>query len=80
MEAKQGNTYALTEYTITCPVAAAALGFKPLPDKIRDGNMLQSMGLFESKEATAKTIQTMLRLKEGEIQAVMATPLGKADF
>jgi len=80
MEAKKGHTYTLTEENITCPAAVAALGFKPLPDKIRDGDMLQTMGLFESKEAASKTMRSMTRLKQGQIQAVTAAPLAKADF
>ncbi len=80
MEAREGNICHLTESNITCPAAAAALGFKLLPDKIRDGAMLKTMGLFESKEAASKTMQSMARLKAGEIQAVMGAPLEKATF
>lgn len=80
MEARNGNTFTLTEANITCPAAAAALGFKPLPEKIRDGDMLQTMGLFESKEAASATMKTMTHLKPNEINAVTAAPLEKADF
>lgn len=80
MEAKNGASHTLTESNITCPAAAAALGFKPLPEKIRNGGMLKTMGLFESKKAAAKTMQNMTRLEEDEIQAVYATPLEDADF
>lgn len=80
MEAKRGKSATLTAENIACPAAAAALGLLPLPEKIRSGDMLKTLGLFESKEAAAQTMVQMPRIKLGEIKAIAAAPLEDARF
>ena len=65
----------LTAENIACPAAKAALGLGPLPEKISTGEMLCTLGLFTSKEAAAKTMSMMPRIKLGSTKAVVAGPL-----
>ena len=80
MEASQGKKVLLTPETIACPASAAALGFKPLPQKLETGEMLAAYGIFATKEAGSKTIHSMPRLPAGAYQAVAACPLGEAPY
>lgn len=78
MLARQGQTLMLTPEKIACPAAKAALGLGPLAEKISTGEMLCTLGLFESKEAAAKTMRAIPRINLGSTKAVVAGPL--ADF
>jgi len=80
MEAKKGKCATLTKESIACPAAAAALGLLPLPEKISSGEMLKTLGLFETKEAAASTMAQMPRLELGKVKAVAAAPLEDAKF
>ena len=80
MEAKKGRSLSLTAKNISCPAAASALGFLPLPEKIASGGMLKALGLFASNEAAAKTMREMPRLELGKYRAVAAAPLETASF
>ncbi len=80
MEASEGESELLTPETIACPASAAALGFKPLPQKLETGEMLAAYGIFGSKEAGSNTIHSMPRLPAGAYQAVAACPLGQAPY
>ncbi|MGB9915076.1 MAG: DUF169 domain-containing protein [Candidatus Bathyarchaeales archaeon] len=65
----------LTAENIACPAAKAALVFGSLPEKISSGEMLFTLGLFMSKDAAAKTMQTIPCLEAGSPSAVVAGPL-----
>jgi len=75
MLARRGKTLMLNAENIACPAAKAALGLGPLADKISSGEMLCTLGLFMSKEAAAKTMKAMPRMKLGSAKAVVAGPL-----
>lgn len=79
MRARKGEELILTSDGITCPAAAAALGFKPLPEKLKDGSMLQGYGIFQKKESAIKVMEDMPRLQQGEYKAVIAKPLAEWD-
>ena len=80
MEASQGKKVLLTPENIACPASAAALGFKPLPEKLDTGEMLAALGIFASKEAGRNTIHSMPHLPMGQYGAVAACPLGEAPY
>ena len=80
MEAKKGKSLLLTATSISCPAAASALGFLPLPEKISKGEMLKTLGLFASNEAAARTMNAMPRLESGKFRAVAVAPLETASF
>jgi uncharacterized protein (DUF169 family) len=75
MLARQGQTLMLTPEKTACPAAKAALGLGPIAEKISSGEMLHMIGLFENKEAAAKTMKLIPRIKEGSTKAVVAGPL-----
>lgn len=75
MRARKGESLILTKDEISCPAAAAALGFKPLPKNLQDGTMLQGYGIFRYKEAAIKVMNEMPRLEMGIYEAVAAKPL-----
>ena len=75
MLARKGQTLMLTAEDLSCPAAKAALGFAPLPEKIANGEMLCSLGLFMTREAAAKTMSMIPRIRLGEAKAVVAGPL-----
>lgn len=80
MEARFGDRVILHKDNITCPASAAAFGFKPLVEKLRQGEMLFQMGLFASKEAAARTMAMIPRLELGYYQAVALGPLSDINF
>jgi uncharacterized protein (DUF169 family) len=75
MRARKGEELILTKEETSCPAAAAALGFKPLPKNLQDGSMLQGYGIFKDKEAAIKVMEDMPRLEQGRYEAVAAKPL-----
>ena len=75
MRARKGETLVLTKESISCPAAAAAIGFKPLPKNLQDGSMLQGYGIFRDKEAAVKVMEDMPRLEQDKYEAVVAKPL-----
>jgi uncharacterized protein (DUF169 family) len=75
MLARNGQTLMLNAEKIACPAAKAALGLGPLVEKISTGEMLCTLGLFANKEAAAKTMRMIPRIKEGSAKAVVAGPL-----
>lgn len=75
MRARKGEKLVLTKDDISCPAAAAALGFKPLPKNLQDGTMLQGYGIFRDKDAAVKVMEDMPRFEQGKFQAVVAMPL-----
>jgi len=79
MRARKGETLLLTAEDITCPAAAAALGFKPLPQKLEDGTMLCGYGIFEDPESGINVMKQMPRIEQGRYKAVLAKPLKDFD-
>ncbi|HKJ80427.1 MAG TPA: DUF169 domain-containing protein, partial [Ignavibacteriaceae bacterium] len=77
MRARKGEELILTKEGITCPAAAAALGFKPLPKNLQDGSMLQGYGIFRDAESAINVMNKMPRLEQGKYVAVVAKPLSK---
>jgi uncharacterized protein (DUF169 family) len=77
MEARRGEKRLLTPDNVSCPAVAAALGFRPLPDKLASGEMLAGFGIFASAEAGRRTIESIPRLDHGKYAAVALLPLGE---
>jgi uncharacterized protein (DUF169 family) len=75
MEARKGKQVLLHKENISCPAAAAALGLKPLPKQLQDGTMLCGYGIFKTKDAAIRVMETMPRLKAGQYPAVEVKPL-----
>jgi len=80
MQARHGQKRLLTPDDVSCPAVAAALGFRPLPEKLASGEMLVGFGIFASPEAGRRTVDSMLRLEPAKYAAVAVAPLSEADF
>ena len=80
MEARYGAKRLLSAENVSCPAAAAAFGFKPLPKKLASGEMLVGCGIFESKEAGQATVDSMPRLEQGRWAMMTLCPLADAPF
>jgi uncharacterized protein (DUF169 family) len=79
MEARKGKRVVLHKENISCPAAAAALGLKPLPKQLQDGTMLCGYGIFKTKDAAIRVMETMPRLKPEQYAAVEVKPLEDCD-
>ncbi len=75
MCARKGESLKQNKEDISCPAAAAALGFKPLSKNLQDGTMLNGYGIFKKKEAGIKVMNDMPRLAQGKYETVVAKPL-----
>jgi uncharacterized protein (DUF169 family) len=75
MEARKGKRVLIHKDNISCPAAAAALGLKPLPKQLQDGTMLCGYGIFKTKDAAIRVMETMPHLKAGQYAAVEVKPL-----
>jgi uncharacterized protein (DUF169 family) len=80
MRARQGEELILTPESITCPAAAAALGFKSLPPNLEAGQMLKAFGIFQEPRKGALTIRAMPRLELGRFKGIIAGPLDRLSF
>lgn len=75
MKARHGNHVLLDAEGISCPAAAAAFGFKPLPEGLKTGKGLVGFGIV-NKQATGKTMfEGMTCLEQDKLKALYLFPL-----
>ena len=80
MKARHGNHALLDAEGIACPAAAAAFGFKPLPDGLKTGKGLVGFGIV-NEEITGKTMfDGMTILPQGQLKALYLFPLETANM
>lgn len=79
MLARRGESVLLDEEGIACPAAAAAFGFRPLPEGLRSGKGLVGFGIVADEEVGRRMFEAMPRLERGSIRALHLFPLGPAD-
>ncbi len=78
MKARHGSHVLLDADGIACPAAAAAFGFKPLPDPLKTGKGLVGFGITQ-EEHTGKTMfEGMTTLSPGLLKALYLFPLETA--
>jgi uncharacterized protein (DUF169 family) len=78
MKARHGTHVLLNAEGIACPAAAAAFGFKPLPDGLKTGKGLVGFGIVD-EEATGRTMfEGMTILPQGKLKALYLFPLETA--
>ncbi|MGC8823126.1 MAG: DUF169 domain-containing protein [Bacteroidales bacterium] len=78
MKARHGAHVLLDAEGIACPAAAAAFGFKPLPDGLKTGKGLVGFGIV-NEEAVGKTMfEGMTTLPQGKLKALYLFPLETA--
>jgi uncharacterized protein (DUF169 family) len=78
MKARHGAHVLLDAEGIACPAAAAAFGFKQLPEGLKTGKGLVGFGIVND-EATGKAMfEGMTTLLQGKLAALYLFPLEKA--
>jgi uncharacterized protein (DUF169 family) len=80
MKASHGEKVTLDSEGIACPAAAAAFGFKLLPEGLKSGKGLMGFGITK-KEITGKTMfEGMTTLPQDELRGIYLFPLEQADI
>ena len=80
MKARHGNHVILDAEGIACPAAAAAFGFKALPEGLKTGKGLVGFGIVK-EDATGKTMfEGMTSFPQGKLKALYLFPLETADI
>lgn len=78
MRARRGESVLLDGDGIACPAAAAAFGFRPLPEGLRSGKALIGFGIVADEAVGARMFGSMPRLAAGQIQSLHLFPLEQA--
>lgn len=80
MKARHAKHVLLDAEGIACPAAAAAFGFKPLPEGLKTGKGLVGFGIV-NQENTGKTMfENMTVLPQGKLKALYLFPLETAEI
>ena len=77
MEARKGEDLILNSEGISCPAAAAAFGFRPLPKALKSGKGLIGFGIVSDAAVGEKMFHDMSRLEIGQIEQLHIFPLDK---
>jgi uncharacterized protein (DUF169 family) len=75
MEARHGGSVLLEPDGLTCPAAAAAFGFRPLPPQLANGKGLVGFGIVGDAAAGQRMFAGMPRFAEGSIAKIALCPL-----
>lgn len=80
MKARHGQSVWLDGEGVACPAAAAAFGFKPLPDALQTGKGLAGFGIVSDPAVGEKMFQKMTRLAPGTVKGLQLMPLPSCGF
>ncbi len=80
MRARHGEHMMLDAEVIACPAAAAAFGFKPLPEGLKTGKGLKGFGIVEKEETGRTMFEGMAKLDQGRLHSLYLFPLESADI
>lgn len=78
MKARHGKHVLLDGEGISCPAAAAAFGFRPLPEGLKNGKGLIGFGITKEEETGKKMFENMPAFALGEIESLYLFPLETA--
>ena len=78
MKARHGAHVLLDAVGIACPAAAAAFGFKPLPEGHKTGKGLVGFGIVNEESTGKAMFEGMTILPQGKLIALYLFPLEKA--
>jgi uncharacterized protein (DUF169 family) len=78
MKARHGEHVMLDKEGISCPAAAAAFGFKPLPDGLKNGKGLAGFGITKEENVGIEMFSGMTVLNSGELTELYLFPLETA--
>jgi uncharacterized protein (DUF169 family) len=78
MKARRGAAILLDKDDLSCPAAAAAFGFRPLPHGLASGEGLVGFGIVENAETGRTMFDQMPQLSSGTVNCLALSPLEKA--
>lgn len=78
MRARHGESVLLDDSGITCPAAAAAFGFRPLPTGLQTGKGLVGFGIVADEAVGRRMFEAMPHLEAGRVQGLHLFPLDQA--
>ena len=78
MKARHGAHVLLDAEGIACPAAAAAFGFKPLPDGLKTGKGLVGFGIVNEESVGKTMFEGMTTLSQGKLKTLYLFPLETA--
>ena len=78
MKARHGEHVLLDCEGIACPAAAAAFGFKSLPEGLKTGRGLVGFGIVEDEAVGRTMFKNMTCLPQGKLKALYLFPLETA--
>ncbi len=78
-KASQGEIFYTTEEEQTCKGGASALGLMEAPEKVKTGEMYQSLGRFSSTGSAKRTVDEIPKI-EPMMYALIYAPLEDAEF
>jgi uncharacterized protein (DUF169 family) len=79
MRARHAQNVVLDAEGISCPAAARAFGFRPLPESLRTGKGLVGFGIVSEEMVAEEMFENMPHLEMGAIQKIHLFPLEKAE-
>ena len=79
MRAREGERLIADVDNISCPNGASALGFRDVPEKLRTGELLETIGAFE-KEAGAEMVSSVPRFERDEFRRVALAGLADVAY
>lgn len=80
MKARRGQNVLLNKEGISCPAAAAAFGFRPLPSGLQSGKGLVGFGIVSDEAVGKKMFAEMPKLKPGKIDLLHLFSLDRAEY
>ena len=78
MRARHGHSSVITAENITCPAAARAFGFKPLPEPLRTGKGLVGFGIVSDETVAQHMFEGMTTLTPNSVMRIEVFPLTDA--
>jgi len=78
MKARHGAHVLLDAEGIACPAAAAAFGFKPLPEGLKTGKGLVGFGIVKEETSGKTMFEGMTTLPQGKLKTLYLFPLETA--
>jgi len=80
MRARHGESLRLEPTELSCPAAAAAFGFRPLPEGLATGKALVGFGIVADPATGKAMFDGMPRLPSGSVTGIAVCPLQSAPF
>lgn len=79
MKARRGEKVILDNAGIACPAAAAAFGFRALPEGLKSGQGLVGFGIVSDPSVGRRMFEGMSRFEPGSLQHLELFPLEQAE-